>query len=93
MDGATSVFLQYGALGAISVMALFAVRVMFAKLQESYSREKERADRLEVELLKLNETVRNEYVTTINRSSQAITEATRAVADALAAVRRSENDR
>ena len=84
-----NVFLQYGALGAISMLALLAVKVMFNKLQENYKNEKARADRLEEELRKLNEMVRNEYITTISHASQAITDATRAVADALAAVRRS----
>lgn len=85
---AQEVFLQYGAIGAIALMALAAVRVMFNKLQESYTHEKERADRLEDELRKLNEMVRGEYINTIAHASQAISEANRAVADALAAVRR-----
>lgn len=83
-----AVFLQYGAIGAIALMALFAVRTMFGKLQATYDREKERADRLEDELRRLNEMVRNDYVTTISKASQAMSDANRAVADALAAVRR-----
>ena len=79
---------QYGAIGAIAIAALYAVKVMYGKMQESYNREKERADRLEDELRKLNEMVRGEYVATINKASQAISEANRAVADALASVRR-----
>jgi hypothetical protein len=80
--------LQYGAVGAIAILALIGVRVMFSKLTDQLEREKERGDRLEQELLKLNEAVRGEYLNTISRASQAITEATRAVADSLAAVRR-----
>ncbi len=76
-----STFLQYGALGAISLMALLAVRVMYGQFQKNADRERERADRLEEELRKLNETIRSEYITTIAT-------ATRAIADALAAVRR-----
>lgn len=79
---------QYGAIGAIAIAALYAVKIMYDRLQESYAREKDRADRLEEELRKLNEMVREDYVTTINKASQAISEANRAVADALASVRR-----
>lgn len=77
----SDVLLQYGAIGVISLMCLMAVRVLFNKLAEALKREQERADRLESELLKLNETVRNEYVGTIS-------DATRAILDARAAVRK-----
>jgi len=83
-----SVFLQYGAIGAIALMSLFAVRALYTKQQEAYEREKIRADRLEDELRKLNEMVRTEYINTISHASQAIIDANRAVSDALAAVRR-----
>lgn len=84
----TAIFLQYGAIGAIALMSLFAVRALYAKQQEAYEREKLRADRLEDELRKLNEMVRTEYINTIAHASQAIIDANRAVSDALAAVRR-----
>lgn len=89
MDSATGVLLQYGALGVLAVLALAAVRVLFNKLNAQLDRAEERADRLEEELRKLNETVRSEYVSTINRSSQAVGDAQRMVVDALAAIRRS----
>lgn len=75
------VLLQYGAIGVIAVAAMVALRVVYGKLSEAYDHERERADRLEAELRRLNDTVRTEYVTTI-------AQATRAVSDALAAVRR-----
>lgn len=75
------VFLQYGALGAIALMALLAVKVMYANAQKIFEQERERADRLETELLALNKAVRDEYLTTISA-------ATRAIADALAAIRK-----
>jgi hypothetical protein len=81
------VLLQYGALGALAVAALMAVRVMFARLSTAYDRERERADRLEKELQALNTAVRSEYIGTIAHASQIIQEATRAVADALKTVR------
>lgn len=75
------IYLQYGALGAIALTALFAVKIMYANAQKTFEQERERADRLEAELRQLNETIRNEYITTISA-------ATRAIADALAALRR-----
>lgn len=74
-------FLQYGAVGAIALFALAAVRVMYANAQKVYEQERERADRLEAELRELNHAVRGEYLTTISS-------ATRAIADALASIRR-----
>jgi hypothetical protein len=68
----------------IAVAALAAVKVMFSKLSEANARERERADRLESELSRLNDSIRQEYLTTI-------AEATRAVSDALAAVRKERN--
>lgn len=78
MDAA---FLQYGALGAVTLMSLMAIRVMYAQFQKNADQERARADRLEEQLRELNETIRSEYITTIAT-------ATRAIADALAAVRR-----
>jgi hypothetical protein len=76
-----SVLLQYGAIGVLALAALMSARVMFNRLNEVYKLERERADRLEAELSKLNATVRDEYIQTLSK-------ATRAIADALAAVRR-----
>lgn len=52
-------------------------------------RAEERADRIQAELGRLNETVRNDYVHTLSNANTVMAEASRAVADALAAVRRS----
>lgn len=76
-----AVLLQYGAVGVIALMALLAVKVMYANAQKVYEKERERADRLEAELRELNAAVRNEYLNTLSS-------ATRAIADALAAIRR-----
>lgn len=85
-------FLQYGAIGAIALVALYAVRALYTRQQVNFEaqieRERERADRLEDELRKLNEMVRSDYIETISRASQAIVDANRAVSDALAAVRK-----
>lgn len=77
----TGLLIQYGAIGVIAVLAIIAVRVLFVKVNEHALHERERADRLEGELRKLNETIRSDYITTLSQ-------ATRAIADALAAIRR-----
>jgi len=87
-DSIEGVLLQYGAVGAIALLALAAVRVLFQRETQRGDKETARADRLEEELRKLNETVRTEYITTLAAAAHAIQDANRAVADALAAVRR-----
>lgn len=77
----SEVFIQYGALGVIALLALLAVRVLFARVTATADLERARADRLEEELRKLNATVQERYVTTLS-------EATRAIAAALAATQK-----
>lgn len=89
-DGST-VLLQYGAVGFIALVALLTVKVLFARLESQYqARDQERqrelervnarADRLEGELAKLNQSVRE--------SMQALTTANTAVAEAMSRMRR-----
>jgi hypothetical protein len=80
-DPVTNVLIQYGAVGVVALMALAAVRVLFLRMTASIDRETARADRLEEELRRLNETIRTEYVGTIARTTQVVADATRAVAD------------
>ena len=83
MDAA---FLQYGAVGAIALLALAAVRVLFQREVTAHQQEIERADRLEAELKRLNEAVQTQYITTL-------TQATLAMSQAIDAIReRSERD-
>lgn len=100
MDPITQALVQYGAVGVLALVALFAVRALFTGMQEDHDQEisrlvadrdaaQARADRLELELSRLNQAVQSGYVDTIVQANRAINEATRAVADALAAVRRS----
>jgi hypothetical protein len=80
-DPGNAILLQYGAVGDVAVVALLAARVLWKRLSDTLDRETERANRLEAELKALNEMIRTEYVRTI-------AEASRAVSDAMAAVRR-----
>jgi hypothetical protein len=88
VDPVTGVLLQYGAVGVVALMALIAVKVLFSRLSASLDRETQRADRLEEELRRLNEAVRTDYIGALGRSSQAVSEANRAVADVVAQIRR-----
>lgn len=88
-DPVTGTLVQYGAVGIIALLGIVVSRVLFNRLNQALDRETARADRLEEQLRTLNETVRTEYVTTLAAASHAIQESSRAVADALSAVRRS----
>lgn len=67
--------LQYGAVGLIAIIALAAVRVLHKREVASYEREKERADRLEAELAKLNTAIRERYLLALNDATSAVAEA------------------
>jgi hypothetical protein len=100
MDQVVQVLLQSGVSGLVAVIAGFVIRALFVRMQDDHDQEivrlvadrdaaGARADRLEQELARLNGAVQSGYVDTIVKANTAINEATRAVADALAAVRRS----
>jgi hypothetical protein len=71
-SGTTEVFVQYGALGVIALLALVAVRVLFARVTATADLERARADRLEEELRKLNAAVQERYVATLSEATRAI---------------------
>jgi len=73
--GVTGGLLQYGALGIIALLALGAVRVLFLRETKSLDLERQRADRLEEELRKLNAAVQEKYVTTLAQATLAIGDA------------------
>ena len=56
------------------------MRVLFKRETDAYERERQRADRLEAELTKLNTAIQERYLT-------ALTEANRAVAEAMIQIR------
>lgn len=68
-------FLQFGAIGAIALMALGAVRVLFQREIQAHQQDSDRADRLEAELRKLNETVQTQYLTTMAAATLALAQA------------------
>lgn len=71
----SDVLIQYGAIGVIALLALLAVRVLFARVTATADLERARADRLEEELRKLNATIQERYVTTLAEANRAISAA------------------
>lgn len=61
-DATTAAFIQYGALGVITLVSLLAVRHLFQQLQADKQRESDRADRNEVALRELNEAVQERII-------------------------------
>lgn len=76
----SSVFIQYGALGVIALLALGAVRVLFQQSVKALDLERQRADRLEAELKETNKTVQEKYMATL-------TEATRVMSEVVATIK------
>lgn len=70
----TGVFVQYGALGAIALLAMIAVRVLFQREVKALDLERQRADRLEEELRKLNATVQDRYMVTLTEATRVMSE-------------------
>lgn len=70
----SSVFVQYGALGCIALLAIGAVRVLFQREVKALDLERARADRLEEELRQLNATIRGDYTKTIGDATRVMGE-------------------
>lgn len=70
----TSALVQYGALGVIAILALGAVRVLFQREVSAHDLERQRADRLEEELRKLNSTIQDRYIITLGEASRVMGE-------------------
>ena len=69
------VLLQYGALGAMVVAAGAIIRVLFARETAAHDREKERADRMEAEVQRLNAVIQEKLLPILHDATQAISEA------------------
>lgn len=74
-----SLIYQYGGLLFLSVVALAAVRVLFTRETKALDLERERADKLQDELRKLNETIQEKFVPALERSSQTVERALRLI--------------
>lgn len=72
--GVSDVLLQYGVLGVCAIVLGVAVRVLYNRVDEDRAYHRARADRLEEELRALNVLVRGEYVATIAKATEAISD-------------------
>ncbi len=72
---ATDAFLQYGAIGAIAVVALVAVRYLFNRQVQAHERDIARAERAEQQLRELNELIRDQLVVQLTRATDAASRA------------------
>jgi len=64
-----SLLYQYGGLLFLSVVALAAVRVLFNREAKALDLERERADRLEDELRKLNATIAEKMIPVVTQAT------------------------
>lgn len=70
-----AIFLQYGVLGAFSLIALAFFRTV-------YRRETERADRAEAQLVELNRDVREKIIPVLTEANRLVAESASIVRDA-----------
>jgi hypothetical protein len=71
----SDVLLQYGALGVMVVAAGAIIRVLFQRETAAYEREKDRADRMEAEVSRLNAVIQDRMLPILHDATQAISEA------------------
>lgn len=76
-----SLFLQYGVVGLVAALAIYAAINLYKRLLGEYDREKQRADRLEDELRKLNDTIQEQTMQALNSATNAVTEAIQTLTD------------
>lgn len=71
----SDVLLQYGALGVMVIAAGAIIRVLFQRETAAYEREKDRADRMEAEVSRLNAVIQERMLPILHDATQAISEA------------------
>lgn len=69
------ILLQYGALGVMVIAAGVIIRVLFQREIAAYEREKDRADRMEAEVSRLNGLIQDRMLPILHEATQAISEA------------------
>lgn len=72
----STALLQYGAIGAIALLALYAVAKLFAMQVKAHAHETERADKAEAQLTELNALIRDQIVVQLTRATDAIAHVT-----------------
>lgn len=71
----SSVLYQYGAIGVILLGAAYAVRTLFQREVRAHELERERADRMEAEVRRLNTIIQEQIVPVLSEATKTISEA------------------
>lgn len=82
---ASSVLIQYGALGVTLIACGYAVRILYQRLTQQHEWERQRADRMEAEVQRLNNFIQEKVV-------PVLSESTKVISDALNQIRESRRD-
>lgn len=67
---------QYGAIGILALVGLMGVWIMWKRIDRMYEQERQRADRLEAELISLNKLISGELSGHLVRATEAMREVT-----------------
>jgi hypothetical protein len=70
-----SVLYQYGAIGVVLVGAGYAVRALFNREVRAHDLERQRADRMEAEVRRLNQVIQEQVVPVLSEATKTISEA------------------
>lgn len=70
---------QYGAIGILALVGLVGVWIMWKRIDRMYEAERQRADRLEAELISLNKLISGELSGHLVRATEAMREVTTVV--------------
>lgn len=68
-------FMQYGAIGAVLLLSLVAIRYLFRRQEQQHDRDIARADRAEQQLRELNDLIRDRLVVELTRATDAASRA------------------
>lgn len=71
----SDVLAQYGALGVMVIAAGAIIRVLFQREIAAHDREKQRADRMEAEVSRLNAVIQDKMLPILHEATVAISEA------------------
>jgi hypothetical protein len=74
VDPASSALVQYGALGATLVLAVAAIRILFGLNTRALDRERERADRMEAEVARLNGLIQDKMLPTLHEATKTLSQ-------------------
>jgi len=72
---APSILYQYGAIGVVLLGAGYAVKALFQREVRAHDLERQRADRMEAEVRRLNDMIQDKIVPVLSEATKTISEA------------------